>query len=102
MYLHPKWQNLGSIGNYTLCIIDRLNYGIYRNDTKFGYKTTQFFGRLAEALDKLLELLVKDKASAAKINDIADLREIVKEARNEVIVFGRQLEKKLKKGADEA
>jgi hypothetical protein len=92
MHKHPKWKHIGFVKNYALCIVDELNYAIYKTDQPSGYKhSVRYYGDLSNALCGLLERLVRDKVSQEGIDEIMNLIETIKAAKDEVLAFGRKL-----------
>lgn len=94
-HLHPRWKHLGTIGKYALCIIDARNYGLYCIEHPAGYKhEIGYHGNLGNALQAALKHLIRDRASE-ECDGIMALIEIVTKAKEEVIAFGRDLDKTL-------
>ena len=95
-HLHPRWKHIGAIGKYALCIIDSRNYGIYCcTEGPVGYKDDiGYYGDLGNALQAMLKRLIRDRASE-ECNGIMALIEIVIKAEEEVLAFGRELDKAL-------
>jgi hypothetical protein len=97
MYQHPKWKHLGLFGGrYACCVVDNLNFAIYDASKPSGWKHSNYFGDLGSALAKLLELIIREKVSQEGLDvTLLTFIETITSAKEEVLAFGRQLDKAL-------